>query len=170
MYLKINLKDEDFIEFNSYYIMKSAKGKRSILIGRVSILIVAILATIIFFAANANSKFILAEAIVLLAIGIVWFLFYPRMIKKNIAKRVIKVRRDGGLPYESEVELSFLDDVIIEKTATTSRETPYTDFKEITQTDKYIYLAKFTQESMIIPLRCVNDKTAFLNFIKEKIH
>ncbi len=169
MYLKINLRDEDFIEFNSYYILKSARGKRSVLFGRVSILIVAILATVIFFAANANSKFILAEAIVLLAIGVIWFLFYPKMLKNNIAKRVIKVRRDGGLPYESEVELSFLDDVIIEKTATTNRETPYTDFKEITQTDKYIYLAKHTQESMIIPLRCVEDKNAFLAFLKEKI-
>ncbi|MBE6010730.1 MAG: YcxB family protein [Lachnospiraceae bacterium] len=170
MYLKINLNDEDFIEFNSYYIMKSARGKRSIMFGRVSILIVAILATIIFFAANANSKFIIAEAVVLLAIGVIWFVSYPRMIRKNIAKRVLKVRREGGLPYESEVELSFLDDVIVEKTATTTRETPYSDFKEITQTDKYIYLAKHTAESMIIPLRCLEDKNTFLAFLKEKIN
>ena len=41
---------------------------------------------------------------------------------------------------------------ITEKTEATCRETPYSDFREITQNDQYIYLAKHVAESMIIPL------------------
>lgn len=169
MKFKINLRDEDFIAFNIFYIFRSKGGKRSITIGRCSVLIVAILAIIAFAVARGASKVLLVEAIVLLVIAILWFFLYPKLIKRSVGKRLIKMRRDGNLPYETEVELDFSDTQVSEKTESTFRETPYSDFINIQETDEYIYLEKNTAESLIIPLRCVEDKDALLSFLREKI-
>lgn len=169
MNFKINLTDDDFIAFNTYYIFQSRAGKRSILIGRCSILIAAILVLIVSFVMKGGSRVVLIEGIILLVLAVIWFVLYPNLIKRNIAKRVRKLRREGNLPYESEVELSFSDTGITEKTETTCRETPYTDFREVTEAGQYIYLAKHTAESMIIPVRCLEDPHGFLAYIHERI-
>lgn len=170
MKFKINLTDDDFIAFNIYYIFKSKGGKRSITIGRSSVLIVAILAIIAFAVARGASKVLLVEAVVLLVIAILWFFLYPNLIKRSVAKRLLKMRREGNLPYETEVELDFSESQVSEKTESSFRETPYSDFSQIQETDQYIYLEKHTAESMIIPLRCVEDKNALLGFLREKIN
>lgn len=169
MKLHIDFDIEDFITFNIYHIFHSKGGRRTILFGRASILIIAIIAVLIFVVMQANRGMILVEAIIFLAIGIIWFISYPVVMKRSIRKRILKMRDQGNFPYAPEADVEFAEDEVIETTPESERRSPYADFREIAETDDYIYIAKVTAESMVIPLRCVEDKDALLKLLHEKI-
>ena len=169
MILNLTLNDDDFIAFNIYHIFHSKQHMRAIRFGRFSILVIAILAIAVCAAARLNVKVLIPEAVILLAVAIIWVAFYPVRLKKSIAKRIRKMRRDGQMPEEAEVKLELAEEAVIESTAASVRETPYSDFRELVDTGEYFYLPKVSvNETLIIPLRCLEDKDAVRKFFVSK--
>ena len=169
---KINLDDEDYLLFNQYHLLNSPSGKKSLMSFRFIIPFFCFMIIVIFCIAGADFELILIEAIVLTVLSILWIGFSKKKLLKSMNKRIIKMKKEGRLPYSNEAVLKFDDEKIHEITPNTENITKYLLIEKIAVTEKAIYIYFSTIQAYILPVTAFSaerEKLKFLEFINMKI-
>lgn len=169
---KINLDDDDYLLFNQYHLLNSPSGKKSLMSFRFIIPFFCFMIIIIFCIAGSDFELILIEAIVLTILSILLIGFSKKKLLKSMNKRIIKMKKEGRLPYCNESILKFDDEKIHEITPNTENITKYLLIEKIAVTEKAIYIYFSTVQAYILPVTAFSDekeKLKFLEFINMKV-
>ena len=169
---KINLDDEDYLLFNQYHLLNSPSGKKSLMSFRFIIPFFCFMIIVIFCIAGSDFELILIEAIVLTILSILWIGFSKKKLLKSMNKRIIKMKKEGRLPYSNESILKFDDEKIHEITPNAENITKYLLIEKIAVTEKAIYIYFSTVQAYILPVTAFSDemeKLKFLEFINMKV-
>lgn len=172
---KYILNDKDYWEFNKYYISNARAGKIMLWIIRLFI-VIACINNIISTLKNPEEEYDLMFAIILIflyAIVAVIFFFIAKILILLITKIYIKLmKKDGKLPYGSDVYMQFDDDFFVENTNETEIKTKYESVEKIVVYKNYTYIYISSIQAFIIPsfvFETKEQKSEFLTFINHKI-
>lgn len=168
---KVTMNDEDYIHFNQYHLMNSPAGKRTLLYFRLVIPIICIGVVTIFMTSNSDYSLVLSETIAMTMISILWIVFSKKMILRNVAKNIKKVKKAGRLPYVKESILKFDDDGIHEIAPDTESRTKYSVVEKIVLTDKAICIYFSAAQAYIVPMNVFSEeleRNRFLEFLHMK--
>lgn len=168
---EISFDDEDYVQFNQYHLLNSSTGKKTLMYYRFIIPFICLLFVVIFYIAGSDFQLILMEAIAMLIISGLWIGFSKKTMLKSMKKRILKMRKEGKLPYSKEVILKFDDACIYEKAANTENKMNYSLIERVVVTEKAIYLYYGAIQATILPLTAFSNETEkhqFLDFINGK--
>ncbi|WFR59307.1 YcxB family protein [Anaerocolumna sp. AGMB13025] len=169
---KITLDDEDYLLFNQYHLLNSPSGKKSLMSFRFITPFLCFMVIVIFCIAGSDFELILSEAIVMTIISILWIGYSKKEILKSMNKRIIKMKKEGRLPYSNEAILKFDDEKINEIAPNTENITKYSLIEKIVVTEKAIYIYFSSVQAYILPVTAFSaemEKLKFLEFINMKV-
>lgn len=170
MTLNIHLTDKDYIAFNIYQAFHSRQGRRNLMLGKCMFFILALFAILCFVVAGAETGFLIVEIIVLMAFSVIWFFRYPKIAKRSIRKRILKLKDEGRLPYEADAVVEFSETEIIDRSEWSEQRTEYKDVQSVEiDPEGYVYLMKGAVEAIIIPDRYLENRDEFVKMIMERI-
>ncbi len=168
---KIDLNDEDYLQFNYYHASNSPMGKRTLLYYRFQMYILSALCILVFFIARADRLLIFIEAIFLGIVSILWFIFSKRRYFGLIRKRILRMKREGKLPYHTHVILRFEEDEIHESTPEIELRVKYSLVEKIAVTEHGVYIYHSSMHAFLLPNTVFSgeeEKLKFLEFINSK--
>ena len=168
----ITLDDNDYFEYNKYYILNSPTGRRALLYYRLIMPMISLLIIYIFWIARADFGLIIAEIIGLAIVSVLWIIFTKTIYLKWLRKYIEKVKKSGKLSYSKENTLIFDDESFIEIASENESKIKYSMIERIVETEKYVYVFIGSTQALIIPLTAFSDdseRTQFLEFIETKI-
>lgn len=168
---KINLDDGDYLLFNQYHLLNSPSGKKLLNVNRFIAPIISLMLIFIFCISGADLGLIIVEAILLGIISIWWLFNSKKKILKSMNKRIMKLKKEGRLPYSNEAILKFDDERIHEITPNTENTTKYSLIEKVAVTEKAIYIYISSIQAYILPTTAFSgemEKQEFLEFIHRK--
>ena len=174
MYFKfhINLNDNDYLDYNTFWAIKSPYGKKQMLQFRI---IIAIFLAVVSFLSLFGGEFsadawigIIPYAILLVLFELLLNPFFAWILKGNIKK----LKSKGKMGYSPVAEIEFYDESFIEITPDNKTEQKYSAIERVSViTDKVVYIHVNNVMSYTLPLPCFESKEQyddFLNFMKSK--
>ena len=169
MKYKIRINDEDYIRFNIFHANHSKEGKRSKNMQRVRFPILSLLIIMVFFLAGAKYGLIITEAIFMTVFCVLWWIFLPKMMEKNIRKYINRMKSEGKLPYHADSEIEFQDSMIVETSEQGEVRVDYKDIENICLEQDYLYIYFSAAQAFIIPFHCLGeDKERVVEYITGK--
>lgn len=169
MKYQIKLNKEDYVQFNIFSFKQSKAGKFSMNLARMTCPILGLVLVVILILTGARSQLILAEAIFLAVLSVVWWFYMPRRMEKSIRKSLERLEEDGKLPFSAESELEFQDSMIVEKTEKGEIHVSYQDLERVYLEKDYFYLFYGAVEAFVIPCRCLGeDRQRVADYLMEK--
>jgi hypothetical protein len=169
---KITLDDDDYLLFNQYHLLNSSSGKKYLISARFFIPFICFMVVVIFCVAGSDFELVLIEAILMTIFSVLWIGYSKKKILKSMNKRILKMKRDGRLPYSNEAILKFEDEKIHEITPNTENITKYSMIEKIAVTEKAIYIYFSSIQAYIVPVTAFSaemEKIKFLEFINMKV-
>lgn len=169
MKYNITLNDEDYILFNIFYANNSKAGKRSMNMIRLIVPVLSLFVVMRYTIAKAEYGLIITEAVVLTALSVIWWIFAPKILERNIRRSINKMKADSKLPYCKNSEIEFREDVIEEKSGDREIRVKYTDIENIYTEKDYIYIFYNVSQAFIIPCHCLDgDRENVIEYITKK--
>ena len=170
---EVSISEEDYLAFNRFYFFDSKTGKRTVLKLRMLYLV---LVAVLFLMCCFISDYwfgVVVGGIVFAAIGVISFLFMPKLIWAGQTRRLRKMTRDDSL-FDSEVTIDFRDNEILEVTPSGKKiVVPYSESRRICVLPNVIYIT--VAESLggfILPdstFESNEERQALIDYLKEKI-
>ena len=162
----INLNDNDYLNYNTFWSFKSPYGKKQVLKFRIAIAI--LLAAVSFlslfgggFSANAWIG-IIPYAILLILFELLLNPFFRWILKGNIKS----LKAKGKMGYSPVSEIEFYDESFVEITPDNKTEQKYSAIERVSViTDKVVYIHVNNVMSYILPLSCFESKEQYNNFL-----
>lgn len=170
--LNINLNDNDYLEYNDFWLFRSHYGKKQIIGLRLfAVALVAVIFLISLFGGGFSLETLIGKipmVIVLILFQITLkpiFILYLKTHFKNLKKK-------GKMGYSPSSCMEFYDDVFVEITPDNKTEQKYSSIERISIVgNKTIYIHINNIAAYILPFRCFESKEqidSFLEFIKSK--
>lgn len=168
MKIQVKLNDDDYIAYNIYHNFHSPNLKKGIQFGRYICALVSLCAIAILILTGFDRTVINIEIVACAAFSIFGYIYYPLYVKKSIRRNILKMKKEGKLPYDEEATIELAEVGIVETAPGKVTQIPYSDVLEIADTDEYIYIRFGAQQTFILPHRCLDDKGAVLDFLHQK--
>lgn len=169
MRYEIRINDEDYIKFNIFYQIYTKAGKRQTNIMRISFPFMSLLYFMIFVIAGAKTRLIITEAIVLTIASVIWYIFTPNILERNVRRNINRIKANGKLPYHPYAEVELQDSMIVEKSEQGEIHVNYKDIESIYSDEDYLYVFYSATQALIFPYNCLgNDKERVVEYIKNK--
>lgn len=170
MKYKIRINDEDYLGFNIFCAHHTKSGKRQENKMRLLFPLSAVIAIIIFFLAGAKSGLIVTEAIGLCVVSVIWCIFTPQIMERNIRKHIGKLKTDGKLPYHVDAEIEFQEHMIVERSEQGEIHVNYKDIENIYVEKDYLYILYNVTQGFIVPYRCLGeDKEQVVEYVRKRV-
>lgn len=168
MQIHIDLNDEDYITYNIFHAFYSQKGQRSMALGRCMLLILAGLSVVLLTLGHVQTLLIAVDAGILLIASVFWYLYYPNIVKKRIRKKYMTLKNSGRIFYHPGADVEFTENEIIETTSDSQNRVPYTMIMDIWVGEDAYYLMQSAVQALIVPYRCLENREAFFEYVKER--
>jgi hypothetical protein len=169
MELKYNLTKQDYIDFNINYMSYSKSTKRMLLIQRLMGPFIFLI--IPFLDSTPKSDPFLF--IVFTILSIMWFIFFDKIIRKDMQRRVSKVLAEGNNKGMLGAHTLILDkDGVLEITTHNESKTKWEAIENIIESENHIFIFFSSMAAYIVPLRVFkssNEKNIFLETLHNKI-
>ena len=171
MKIDVHLDDKDYIEFNIFYIYHSRHMKKLIFWGRFAVLFLSLAVMLVFIVSGVRRTLILWQAAGLSLASILWFILYPRQLKKTFRREIVSWKHDGRLPYSPSATYDFGEEQITESAPGLVRSISYADVTAIHEAEEYVYVMTGAQEGIILPHRDLGDRREeLLRLLRSKVH
>jgi len=164
---KVNINDQDYLDYNMFYITRSPYGKK--LSNAVRIIATALFAiTILIYLYSGNFTVesflcIMPMLIILLITQIFFIKFYSWSLKSHIKS----LKRSGERLYSPESVIEFFDDIFIETTPDNKTEQKYSVIDRVSIVDNnMIYIHINRVMAYMLPLSCFESKELYDNFLR----
>lgn len=174
MLYKFNIKmtDEDYLEFNKFWMLKSHYGKKQILSLRLIILVILLVFCLIsLYGGNFST-----EAFIGIIPTIMLLVLFQLCIKPFFAiafKSTIKnMKKSGKMPYSANSVIEFYEDKFIEITDENEIKQKYSSIERVSIiSGKFIYIHINNVMAHTLPWCCFDSdkqREDFVEFIKVK--
>ncbi|WP_033542146.1 YcxB family protein [Planococcus sp. CAU13] len=168
MELNYKLTEEDYIGFNLFHAKNSKAIKKQITLQRILVPVMYIVLAIL--AAYFLDVPFLVLFIPLLAVAILWFLFYPayfyRLIKRNATKMIREGKNDALLGQHTMI---FTEHGLREISPKGEMSLSWSGIENYGEDDSGFYLYNSGMSALIIPKRELRDTEGVGSFLAEKI-
>lgn len=170
--ININLNDTDYINYNTFVLIKSPYGKKKILKMRISAMIIFLSISFFFLFIGAFSTNALLSALPSVIFLILYELFLNPILALSIKNNIKSDKSSGKTAYSPVSEIEFYNDKFIESTHYNKTEEKYSVIERVSViTENVIYIHVNSVMSYILPYNCFESKEQynnFLDFIKTK--
>lgn len=169
---KITLNDDDYLEFNQYFLLNNRSGKRLFTFFRYIIPLLCLLIVVILFFAGAKLQSILIESITMAVLSVLWIIISKKVFLLSLKIGMKRLKNEGKLPYSREATLKFEDDCIHEITPTSENKTLYSSIDKVAEAKNAIYIIGSVQ-AYILPLAVFFEeaqKQKFLEFLNRMVY
>lgn len=168
MELNYKLTEEDYIDFNVFHAKHSQAVQKQVKLQRILVplmyIVLAVLAT-----SFLDVPF-LVLFIPLVAVAVLWFLFYPayfyRLIKRNATKMMREGKNDAVL---GEHTMIFTDQGLREISPKGEMSVSWSGIENYGEDDSGFYLYNSGMSALIIPKRELGDSAGVGSFLAGKI-
>lgn len=158
MNINYKLTYSDFLEHQLYTSSTSKLHNKKRFKARILIPIIYILLAIFTFIKNNNSSF----PLILAAVAVLWFLFYPLYSKWYYKKHFKKhLKENYKNRVNIHVEIYFDADFVNAKDVTSESKIKGTEIKELIETQNHFFLKLKTNLSFIIPKYAIENPDVF---------
>lgn len=169
MKFRINLTEEDYIDYNIFAGMNNPNGKKALMTGRLYMPIFLLVALIVIWILKKDAMFVLFEGIFFVIVSIIWVAVYPKVYKGMIRKNILKLKKNGKLPFFESEDFELTDEEIIGTTETEIRRCRYENLNKIDVTADCIYVWIDAARAWIFPTRELGARRAeVLNLLNSK--
>lgn len=169
---QIKLTDQDYLDFNTFWMLKSPYGKKEILKMRLLLAAVFLVACCLSLIINGLSTATWLGLIPLLIIFAVAQALFNTIFLGSLKGQLKSLKKKGKMGYSPASELEFLEDRFVETTPDEKSETKYHVIERVSiVANKMIYLHVNNVKAYILPISCFESKEqfdGFLEFIKTK--
>ncbi len=156
MRIQVQLTDDDYIAYNIAYQFHSKEGKNVLLMGKLIPVVLSLVFVVVFILCRFSKITIISEAVILTGLCIWSVLTYDSRIKKQIRRRVMRLKEQGKLPYEQNATIDFSDEMIMYYSPNSTRKVEWSVVQNIWVDREYIFLVTGAVEAIIFPFRCLN--------------
>lgn len=157
MKYKIELNDEDYMNFNVFYSNHTKFGKHQQNKLRILCLLGAALFIMIFVIEGVEHELLVGRTITVLIITGIWCVFTPQIMKMSIRRHISKMKKDGKLPYHAEAEVEFQDSMIVERSKQGEVHVNYRDIENVYSDKDCLYIFYSVTQAIIIPYHCLGE-------------
>lgn len=158
MNLNYKLTNSDFLEYQLYTSSKSELHKRRRFRSRI---IVPIIYTLFGLYLGYNNGDI-GIGIVFAGIGLLWFIFYPMVLKWRYKKLFQKdIEENYKNRINKKVEIDFDEDSVSLKDFTSESKINGNELKELIETKNHFFIKMTTDLSIIVPKQAIENQTEF---------
>ena len=170
----VSISEEDYFDFNDFWLMKSPYGKKQMRFTRIIIaLIISAGISAIFFISGINRETFIRGGffIVLLVIGEA---LLPRFNRSFMRSHIKNLNKKGKAPYTAASVTEFYGDFFTDTTFEEKRVQKYTSVERISITENgTVYIHINSLLNYLLPVSCFDSEEqykSFLSFIKAKCH
>jgi hypothetical protein len=154
---------DDILALNWYHHRTSPAARRTLrLFQYVLPLAIVLIVLVITFAAGWSKMSLLPAAVLALA----WFALVPRMQKRNLQKRIVKLYaegRDRGIVTGHKVSIS--SSSITDRTDHGETKTAWKDVDKVVATEKYVFIYVGPESALIVPKRAFPHESKYGAFV-----
>ena len=163
---EVKLGEQDYYEFNKFWMLRSHYGKKSVRSMRVMLAVV----TLAFALFSLYTVDFTAEGfLTLIPYGILMLLgqlvlnpFFALVLKGNLKR----MRKSGKMPYSAVSQLSFFEDHFEESAEEGKTEHPYTALERISAVEgKMLYLHLNNVQAYLVPYSVFENHAQYVEFL-----
>ena len=151
MKVHVKLKDADYLRFCECQLTHSSRGKRTILVQRLTLPLISVAMVIGFIVFHASTKALVIEIVTLTLASAIWVIGVPEMLKSNIRRDFYKKKNNGRLPYKENSLLDFGDEGITEIRGEDSETVPYSIITSLVKSGERLFVFTDGDKGFVIP-------------------
>lgn len=169
MRFQFNVKtnDQDYLDYNIFWMLRSPYGKKQIMAFRVAI---AIVCAIFVFASLFIGGFTFDSLLSTIPVWIVLLIFEAFLTKFfswSLKGQIKSLRKSGKMGYSPESFIEFFEEGFSETTPDNKTEYKYTAIERVSLVDnKMIYIHVNNIMAYMLPLSCFETKEQYDEFIE----
>lgn len=168
----VNLSEQDYLDFNVFWMTRSQYGKKQISNFRIMIaVIIGIFIFISLFGGGFTADSFIG-IIPLLIVLLLFQLFWPKILAWSLKHHINDLKKSGKMGYSPSSVIEFYEDSFTETTTDNKTEQKYSAIERISVVDSnVIYIHINNLMAYIVPMACFESKEQyemFLDFIKTK--
>jgi len=164
---KVNVCEQDYLDYNLFWLLKSPYGKKQLRTFRLTIALLTAVVLLISFFGGGFTLETLIGVLPVLIIFVLANVFLKGFFKLSFKGQIINQKKAGKLGFSPESLLEFYEDSFIETTATNKTEQKYTAVERISVVDgKMIYIHVNNLMAYMLPFASFDSKEQYDNFIE----
>lgn len=168
----INLNDKDYLDYNTFWMIRSPYGKKQMLQFRVLIALVFVIFSFLSLFRGGFSAVawigVIPYAVLLLFFELLLNKFFVWVLKGNIKS----LKSKGKMGYSPVSEMEFYDEYFVETTPDNKSEQKYSAVERVSVVgDRFIYIHVNNVMAYILRSSCFDSKeqyNEFLDFLRTK--
>ena len=156
------LDEQDYYEFNRYHMDNAPQMKR-----QMGILRFLFPVFFVFLGMSLGSGFAAAGIVNVLSgvLAVLWIVFFKRITNYSLKINIKKLKKDGKLVYDKDVEICFYDENFTEKSVESDSTFKYSMIEKIGIGHAGIYLYMGALLAHIIPKSVFESEAKFEEFV-----
>lgn len=168
---KVVLDEREYLLFNEYHFLNSRNGKNLLMFYRLLVPVVSLITVVTLYVLDPKLQAALFTGFVMTIFSILGVVFAKRMLLMIMKNAVLKLKKDGKLPYNKQSTLRFNDEFIHEIMPDSEFKTKYAMIEKVAVTESAIYVYFGSIQAFVIPMSTFSNETEkrdFLEFINLK--
>ena len=157
--------EKEYIDFNCYHAIHSPAGKKTLLI-LFLVMPTIFLIQLIFDVSSGRTEYIVGKAVLFAAYSGVWALILKPLMLLSVRVNTLLLKKNGKLPYDSQVELKFDEEFIYEKTSLTEIKMSYAKLERIAVGKTGVYLYHTVLSAFVIPNNVFANEAQRYDFLQ----
>ena len=168
----VNVNDQDYLDYNTFWMIRSPYGKKQIKIFRITITVLfAIFMLISLLSGGFSLESVLGVIPIIIVLSLVQ-IFLTKFFSWSLKGQIKVLKKSGKMGYSPEAVIEFYEESFVETTPENKTEHKYSAIERISVVDnKMIYIHVNNVMSYMLPLSSFESKeqyNSFFEFIKTK--
>ena len=163
----IQLTEQDYLDYNTFWSLKSPYGKKTMTGIRVMMAIafgLLILATLLEGDFSSETWTSISLYVILL---VVFQLTYNKIYKAFLKGYIKNLKKKGKMGYSPNATITFLDETFFEETPENKTEAKYASIERVSLVgDQVIYIHVNNVLAYILPSSCFESKAKYEKFVE----
>lgn len=168
----IRLTDEDYLEFNKFWMMRSNYGKKQMLFFRIVLVVMMVIFSFISLYGGGFSAEAFLGIIPHILLLVLMQLCFAPVISFTLKSQIKSLKKSGKMGYSPNSVMEFYDDCFVEATDENEIKQKYSAIERVSViTGRNIYIHVNNIMAYILPWYCFDDdeqREVFIEFIKSK--
>lgn len=168
----VNVNDQDYLDYNTFWMLRSPYGKKQIKTFRITIVVLFAIFILISLFSGQFTVDALWGVIPILIVLFIAQMFLTKFLAWSLKGQIKTLKKSGKMGYSPNSIIEFSEDSFFETTPDNKTEHNYSAIERISVVDnKMMYIHVNNVMSYMLPLSCFETKEQydeFLEFLKTK--
>lgn len=169
--IPFTITNEDYLAFSRYHLSHTPSGRKLLVRLRLIAPVIGVFALFLLLLAGARPLLLWAEAVTITLLSLLLLPLAPRIMLGSIQRQLVRMGKEGHLPYTPEGELQFGEDSLLEITPDAQTRISYSRIERIGVAPEALYLYSGAAQAYILPFSTLADadtKERLLAFVQQK--